>query len=55
MDVKLENCATLKVTLIYNEYGSKLIRDFLITGTFHLPAQSLVVMMYQMLTRGKEL
>ena len=38
----LENGVTLKVRLNDNRYGLKLVRAFLIAGTFDLPARSLV-------------
>ena len=38
----VENGVTLKVILNNNKYGSKLVRAFLIAGTFDLPARSLV-------------
>ena len=38
----LENGVTLKVRLNDSKHGSKLVRVFLIAGTFDLPARSLV-------------
>ena len=38
----LENGVTLKVILNDNKYSSKLVRAFLIAGTFDLPSRSLV-------------